>query len=97
MVPHEDVAIQTMGVASGLIMSVGDPIIVIGSAHFVWISILQQPANANNKDGGMVLENARLTLLARKVRVHLENVFSVEELKLLRKIGIAKIFELREK
>src|SRR5262249_58624895 len=44
----------------------------------------------------MLPQNARLTLLAREIRIHLENILRLEELNMLRQIGIAKILEPRE-
>src|SRR5262247_1168599 len=59
-------------------------------------SHLQRPTNPDNKDRGMLPQNARLTLLAREIRIHLENILRMEELNMLRQIGIAKILEPRE-
>ena len=39
-VPYQDVAIQSMRVFAGLIVGVGDPVVVIGGAHLVRIAVL---------------------------------------------------------
>ena len=95
-VPDQDVAVQPMRVFAGLIVSIGNPVVVIGGAHFVRITVLQRPANSDNENRRILLQHRGLALLAWQVGIHIENFLGVQELQLLGQIGIAKIFQLRE-
>src|SRR5581483_7939327 len=96
VVPDENVAVQAVRVFPGLIVGVGDPVIVVGGAHLVRVAVFQRPADPNNKDGRIFLEHLGLALLARQVGIHVENFFGVQEGELFGKIGITGIVELGE-
>jgi hypothetical protein len=55
VVPDQNVAVQAMRVAVRLTAGIGNPIVVVGGAHFVRIAVFQWPTDANNEDGGIFL------------------------------------------
>ena len=77
MVPDQDVAVQAVSVAQSLPAGVGDPVIVVGGAHLVWVAIFQRPADADDEDGGIFLQDHGLAALARKVGIHCQQFFGV--------------------
>ena len=56
-VPHQDVAVQPVRGLSGFLAGVGDPVVVVGGAHLVRIAVLQWPADADNEDGRIFLQD----------------------------------------
>src|SRR5436853_6513521 len=95
IVPNQDVAVESMGIFAGLLAGVGDPIVVVGGAHLVWIAILQWPANPKDEDGRMLLQDRRLALLAREVGIRVENVVGWAKLHYLGMIGKPDSIQLR--
>src|SRR5262249_24109405 len=64
-IPHQNVAVQTMGTADGICACLGHPVVIIGGAHLVRIADLQSPADPDDEDRWIFLENRSLALLAR--------------------------------
>src|SRR5438270_12956655 len=75
VVPHQNVAVQAVSVTMGLVAGVGDPVIVIGSAHLVRIAVFQGPADPDNEKRRILLQNYGLAALARQVRIHSQQLF----------------------
>src|ERR1022692_4776691 len=91
MVPDQDVAIQAVHLPAIRRHSGRDPVVVIRRAHFVRIAVGERPANAGDEDGGARLQDSRLALLARQVRIHVQQIFGVQEGQLLRKVRILRL------
>src|ERR1039457_969013 len=82
-VPNQDVAVESVhGAALGR-MGFGDPIVVIGGAHFVGIAIGQSPSDADDEDGGMLLQDGGFALFAGEIGIEVEDLFGVQEGELL--------------
>ena len=91
VVPDQDVAVESMSVAQGLLARVGDPVVIIGGAILMREAVFQRPADADNKDGRILLEDDGLAAFAREIGVHREEFFGVEEGEFFGKIGIARL------
>ena len=87
VVPDEDVAVESVGIFAGFVAGVGNPVVVIGGAHLVRVSIAQGPADADDEDGGIFLEDGGFALLAGKVGIHVEEFLGVEELQVGQRLG----------
>src|ERR1039458_9676098 len=93
-VPDQDVAVESMhGAALGR-LGFGDPIVVIGGAHFVGIAIGESPSNTDDEDGGVLLQDGGLALFAGEIGIEVEDLFGVQEGELLGEVGIARVLEL---
>jgi hypothetical protein len=91
VVPDQDVAVQSVSIAEGLFAGVGDPVVVIGGAILVRESVFERPADANDKDGGILLQDDGLTAFARKIGIHGEQFFGVKESEFLGQVGVARL------
>src|ERR1017187_6686968 len=95
-VPDQDVAVESMhGAAFGRV-GFGDPIVVIGGAHFVGIAIGESPSDTDNKDSGILLQDGGFALFAGEIGIEIEDLFGVQESELLGEVGIARVLELGE-
>src|ERR1039458_9076228 len=95
-VPDQDVAVESMhGAAFGRV-GFGDPIVVIGGAHFVGIAIGESPSDTDNKDSGILLQDGGFALFAGEIGIEVEDLFGVQESELLGEVGIARVLELGE-
>ena len=72
-----------------LLAGVGDPVVVVGGANFVRKAVFQCPADADNKDGRIFLQDGGLAPLAGQVGIHGEKFFGVKECEFLGQAGIA--------
>src|ERR1035438_9907853 len=90
-IPNQDVAVESVhGAALGRV-SFGDPIVVIGGAHFVGIAIGERPSNADDEDGGILLQDGGFALFAGEIGIQIEDLFGVQEGELLGEVGIARV------
>ena len=96
VVPDQNVAVETVGIAVGLIASVGNPVVVVGGAHFMRVAVFEWPADTDDEDGRVFLENHSFPAFARQVGIHGEQLFGVQERKLFWQIGVARIAEFGE-
>ena len=97
VVPDQDVAIQAVGIAMGLLAGVGDPVVVVGGAHLVRDSRLSAASRCPMmKMRGIFLQDHGLALLARQVGIHVEKFFGVKEREFFRQVGIAGILQFGE-
>jgi arabinose-5-phosphate isomerase len=96
VVPDQDVAVQSVSVAMSLLAGVGDPVVVVGGAIFMREAVFQWPADADNKDGRIFLQDDGLAALAGQVGIHGEKFFGVKECEFLGQAGIARGAQLGE-
>ena len=96
VIPHKNVAVQTVGVAVGLSTGVADPVVVIGSPHLVGITVLQRPADADDKDGWIFLKNDCLAALARQVGIHREQLLCVQKREFFGQVWVARVVQFGE-
>ena len=90
MVPHQDVAVQAVSVAMGLVAGVGNPVVVVGGAHFMRVAVFQGPADADDKESRVFLQNHGFAALPREVGIHRQQFFRMQEREFFRQIGIAR-------
>ncbi len=91
-VPDEDVTVQAVGVLAGCGARVGYPVVVVGGAHFVWVAVLEDPADADDEHCGVELEHFFLSLLSGQVGEAVEDIFGVDECKLIGQVGVFVCF-----
>ena len=48
-IPHQDITVKSMVLLAIFDDGLGDPVVVIGSAHFVGVAVFQRPADADNE------------------------------------------------
>ena len=73
------------------------PVVIIRGPHLVGIPVLENPADADDKNGrGDFPDHLGLALFARQVGVAVENFLGMEELKLLGEIRILAGLQRRE-
>ena len=95
-VPNEDVSIEAVhGPAVGR-YRFRHPVIVIGRAHLMRVTILQRPAYAVNENGWILLQHLCFSLLARQIGEHVQDIFRMQECQLLRQAWISLRFQLGE-
>ena len=57
-------------------------------------AVFQRPANADDKDGGIFLQDHGLAAFARKVGIHGEQFFGMKECEFLGQVGIARLAQI---
>src|SRR6516164_11629417 len=57
------------------------------------IAVLQHPSNPDDEDRRVALQDRRLTLLARKVRIQVENLLRVQEGDLFRQVREIRVLQ----
>ena len=92
VVPDQNVAVQAVHLLPVLGDRRSNPIIVVRGAHFVRITVLQSPADADDEDSRVLFgKDLGLALLARQIRIHVQEFFGVEEGQFLGEVRILRV------
>src|SRR3990170_2888804 len=71
---HADPPVQPVHRAAVLGRRRRDPVVVVRGPHLVRVAVPQDPADPDDEDRGVLLDEQRLALLPREVRVHVQDV-----------------------